>query len=125
MYVATDIFDHAFHIGKLEGNDGCGNCHQDTTQIKNRETARACVECHEDMIAADSLVSLPEGGMEGFAAGYMDAMHGLCITCHDWLLSENSQAYGPGFAECAHCHREIDADRFRQEKPYVISRAER
>ena len=124
MYIATDIFDHLFHVSKLEGNDGCADCHQDTRELKSRDTALACAECHEEMIVADSPVKLPKGGMQGIAAGYMDAMHGLCITCHEQTLTESPREYGPDFAECAHCHRDIDANRLHQGKPYAINRAD-
>ena len=124
MYAPTDIFDHALHISKLRGNDGCTDCHQDATQIKNRKTSLACAECHEDMTVADSVVKPSTDTVKGHAAAYMDAMHGLCITCHEQTSKDNPQAYGPGFAECANCHREIDGTRFQQRKPYLVDRLE-
>ena len=125
MYLSTDIFDHAFHISKLKGNDGCADCHQDATQVKTRDTALGCIECHEDMTVADSPINPAKGGIKGFAAGYMDAMHGLCITCHEQELTESPLKHGADFAECAHCHRDIDATRFHRMKPYVVHRAKR
>jgi len=125
MYTTTDIFDHAFHVSKLDGNDGCGDCHPDPSNVKNRDTTRACVECHEGMNVAGSLVSPPEDHTPGFAAGYMDAMHRLCIACHERMVAANPRKYGPEFAECAHCHRAADDVQFHQMQPYEISRAER
>jgi hypothetical protein len=122
MYLPTDLFDHALHVGKLGGNDGCADCHPDARDVKTRETARACVECHADMMVARSMVDPPKSGVEGLAAGYLDAMHGLCITCHEQTLIENPQQFAPAFAECANCHRDVDAGRFRQLKPYVVRR---
>jgi len=107
MYAPTDIFNHDFHIGKLGGNDGCTECHRDARKTKGRDTALACAECHADMIVADSLVRPPSGGLEGLAVGYMDAMHGLCITCHQQKVEENPLQYDRRFAECAHCHRDV------------------
>ena len=125
MYIKKDIFDHASHVTKLDGNDGCVRCHQDPTQIKTRDTALGCAECHEDMIAADSLVGPPKNEVFEDTAGYMDAMHGLCITCHQQKLTECPQDYDSTFAECANCHREIDGSRFDQMKPYAASRKEK
>ncbi|NQT15284.1 MAG: Ni/Fe-hydrogenase cytochrome b subunit [Planctomycetes bacterium] len=119
MYVATDIFDHAFHVAKLAGNDGCADCHRDTTEIKTRDEARACGECHQDMMVAGSTVTPPEGGIHGIAVGYMDAMHGLCIACHEDRVMESPQEYGADFAECARCHRDVASDRLREMRPYA------
>jgi len=123
MYISSDIFDHALHVNKLGGNNGCAECHQDATRAKTRATAPACVECHEHMMAADSLVDPPDGGMQGFAAGYMDAMHGLCVACHEQKVKEDPEGYGFHFADCATCHRDIDGTRFHQMKPYVVNRS--
>ncbi len=124
MYTATDIFDHAFHIDKLDGNAGCDDCHREPSRIKSRDTALGCAECHEDMTVADSLVAPSKDGMEGIAVGYMDAMHGLCISCHQRKLKESPLQYPPDFAECANCHRDSDAISFQRMKPYVVNRAE-
>ncbi len=119
MYSVTDTFDHAFHADKLGGNDGCVDCHQDPTKIKCRETATGCVECHQDMIVADSMIGQSQAGLSGFAAGYMDAMHGLCITCHERELQEGRVGERPSFAKCANCHRDVDGIRFREMGPYA------
>ena len=118
MYTVSDTFDHAFHVDKLDGNEGCARCHQDPAEIKSRDTATACIECHQDMIVADSMVAQPQSGLDGFAVGYMDAMHGLCIRCHEQELDQSRNA---SFAQCANCHRDIDGSRFRQMKPYLAS----
>ena len=154
MYIPTDIFDHAFHVAKLGGNDGCADCHDrdatetvgvnrrdnapdpgwrgrfikwatSPTKSKSLGNASGCAKCHEDMIVADSLVNPPEeGAKELVAAGYMKAMHGLCISCHEQKLKEDPQRYDPHFADCANCHQDIDGTRFHQMKPYVVNRSE-
>ena len=125
MYTVTDTFDHAFHASKLGGNDGCADCHQDPAQIKGRDTATGCIECHRDMIVADSVVGQPQGGLDGFAVGYMDAMHGLCITCHEEELQKNGVGSESSFAQCANCHRDVDGSRFRQMRPSAAGGKER
>ena len=119
MYVSSDIFDHALHVNKLEGNDGCAKCHPDPTEAKTRDTAVGCVECHAEMMVANSMVDPAKDGIEGFAAGYMDAMHKLCITCHERKVKKDPGLYGPHFADCATCHRDIDGAQLRQMKPYI------
>jgi len=75
------------------------------------------------MMVQGSLVDSPEGGMKGRAVGYMGAMHGLCIGCHEKKLKESPQDYARDFAECANCHRDMDGSLFQQMKPYVTSEA--
>jgi len=123
MYLATDIFDHSGHIDKLDGNQSCVRCHPDSAAVKSRDTALACTECHADMVVEDSLVSLPAGGMCGLATGYMDAMHGICIACHERHVAEEPDKYPVSFAQCANCHRDIDATRLHEMEPYVTAQA--
>jgi hypothetical protein len=40
--------------------------------------------------------------MTGFAPGYMDAMHGLCINCHK---EEAQKQNKPHYDRCDICHR--------------------
>jgi hypothetical protein len=119
MYLPTDTFRHSAHIARLDGNSGCFQCHVDAAQAKTRKTARACGECHQEMTPAESVIHAPEGGTNGQAAGYMDAMHGLCVTCHEHKLAEEPQSYRQGFADCATCHRDIDGTHLRRMRPYV------
>jgi len=151
MYTVTDIFDHASHVAKLGGNNSCEGCHdQESTETaeaeaegrgsawrhrfikwatsptksKSLDIASGCAKCHEDMIVTDSLVDPPEeGAKELVAGGYMNAMHELCISCHEQKLEEDPELYDPHFADCATCHRDIDGTRFRQMKPYVINQS--
>ena len=119
MYGVTDIFNHALHVDKLNGNDGCVRCHQDAGQPKNRDTALACTNCHQAMAVAGSFVQPPKSGTRGFAPSYMDAMHGLCVSCHEKKLALGQVDQGPGFAQCANCHRDTDATDFYKRAPYA------
>ncbi len=102
MYEPTDTFDHAFHMGKLGGNQGCTQCHADEPERKTRSTAKACQICHTQMIVQGSRIPVSEQGLTGFASGYMDAMHGLCIACHEEEARERNK---PHHARCDTCHR--------------------
>ncbi len=116
MYASTDIFSHSSHIEKLGGNDGCAACHVNSGQVKTRDTATACTECHASMVVKGSFVEPEENGLKGNAVGYKDAMHGLCVACHEEL--------DPDLAECATCHRDKDAKQLRRLSPYVAGRLE-
>ena len=119
MYTAADIFSHSSHVEALGGNDGCAECHRNDREAKTRETALACAECHAEMPVSGSAIQPPEGGMHGFAAGYMDAMHGRCITCHQKKVEEDEAQVIPTLAECATCHRDIDASHLHMMAPYT------
>ncbi len=123
MYTTTDIFDHSSHIQKLGGNQGCVRCHQDQSEIKARNTSLACAECHTSMVVQDTFIKLPKKEMRGFAVGYMDAMHGMCITCHQQKIEKESHKYGSNFADCTNCHRDIDASQLHEVEPYAIMRS--
>jgi Ni/Fe-hydrogenase subunit HybB-like protein len=118
MYLETDLFNHYTHIAQLEGNSGCSQCHTDDSKTKTRETARPCKECHQSMALAGSVVPL-EKETKGKAPGYMEAMHGLCVTCHKRRLAENPQKYPRGFADCTVCHRDINGSQLHRMSPYV------
>ena len=119
MYIETDIFGHASHVAKLDGNKGCVRCHADSHRIKSRDTAKTCLDCHEEMVAVESRIQPPEKGMTGYAVGYVDALHGLCIGCHEEKAEKEAATYGDDFSTCTNCHRDTDDSQLRRMAPYV------
>jgi hypothetical protein len=106
MYEVTDTFVHASHVSATGGNSGCVQCHEADPDRKTRSSAKRCAECHGDMIVRGARVAAPEGGLTGFAVSYMDAMHGLCIACHEETAQTRNR---PNHARCDTCHRpELD-----------------
>jgi Ni/Fe-hydrogenase subunit HybB-like protein len=120
MYSETDTFVHTSHVAQLSGNDGCVRCHDDPGSIKSRNATTSCLYCHTDMVATESRIQAPAEGMTGYATGYMDAMHGLCIKCHEEKVEKEPATYGAEFSRCTNCHRDADGSRLRQLAPYVI-----
>jgi hypothetical protein len=110
MYEPTSLFDHASHVRSVVPSDGCVECHSPEDAVKTYETATACAECHALQVVSESVVAAPEERWAD-AAGYMDAMHGLCITCHEQSLQEAPDRYSSDLDQCAYCH---SADRGRQ-----------
>jgi Ni/Fe-hydrogenase subunit HybB-like protein len=107
MYAVTDIFDHGSHVEALRGNDGCADCHRDPQAAKDRSTALTCTGCHAGMVVAGSVVRPPEKGLDGFTPSYMDAMHGLCVTCHEQVVREGTVEVAAHFSNCATCHHDL------------------
>jgi Ni/Fe-hydrogenase subunit HybB-like protein len=83
MYLAVDVFDHDIHVAKTNGNDGCIECHTDPAAAKVRESTKDCYECHKTMRLEGTLVDIAEAHWTTIAPGYMDAMHGVCISLED------------------------------------------
>ncbi|GAB4503821.1 MAG: hypothetical protein Fur0043_08130 [Anaerolineales bacterium] len=93
MYYPTSIFNHSDHQEVLGGNKSCSECH---TGEHTAATATACQTCHEKMIPGPQ-----EESFNFYAPGYKEAMHGLCISCHQ---KQAVQLEKPELAQCANCH---------------------
>jgi Ni/Fe-hydrogenase subunit HybB-like protein len=119
MYETTDIFEHQLHVDSLGGNAACTVCHERDWARKSRETALACWECHGGMIVPGSIIEPPEEGLVGYAPGYEQAMHGLCVKCHEQLAQEKPEIYGAAFGRCDVCHRFSGEAQYRMMAPYV------
>jgi Ni/Fe-hydrogenase subunit HybB-like protein len=118
-YEMTDIFNHAFHIEKFNGNSGCVKCHADSNSAKSRQSATACAECHADMLAINSRIKTPKGETAGFAPGYMDVLHELCVECHKDRIAGEPSAFGDAYARCDGCHGVMDGSNLLEFGPYV------
>jgi len=106
MYLAVDIFDHGIHVERTNGNDGCTECHSDPSLDKVRENAKPCSECHKTMRPEGTLVEIPDGEQTTMASAYMDAMHKMCVTCHE-KEKDNLDPPNEDFARCTTCHRDL------------------
>jgi Ni/Fe-hydrogenase subunit HybB-like protein len=119
MYIKTDIFEHEVHVEKLNGDSGCVRCHENPDQLKSRDTATSCTHCHTQMVVTGSRIKPPKKGMTGYAPGYMDAMHGLCIGCHEEKVKTDPATYSEDFSRCAQCHRDTNGSELRKMAPYA------
>jgi len=117
MYSPTDTFDHQSHVARLGGDAGCARCHPDTGLAKTRASATPCRTCHVTMQVAGSRVR-PER-QDGIAASYLDAMHGLCIDCHEERMKLEPALHPSEFARCRNCHRDAVDETIRRLAPYA------
>jgi len=129
MFLKTSIFDHEAHQRRQGGNKGCEKCHPQNTP-KSAKTVKVCTECHTTMEVKGSRVTIQTKGPERlkYAVGYADAMHGLCVKCHEEKAKEyiaKRKAGKPRLSEqglplteaewisrerlyfCPTCHREL------------------
>ncbi|RJP34234.1 MAG: Ni/Fe-hydrogenase cytochrome b subunit [Candidatus Omnitrophota bacterium] len=103
VYLVTCIFDHEKHKTWLGGNQSCTQCHP-AGQNRSVDTAVECNHCHnaEDaslvLAVQESPIRMDQLNMAG---SYVDAMHGLCVTCHKEIAE---RIYRPLHGTCTTCH---------------------
>ncbi len=84
------------HSARLE-NLSCSECHA-SGRPRSATTAKACTMCHgQDM----GLVGQESESFTPRAIGYVDALHGKCIRCHEKEGPPRGKAQ---MAECQTCH---------------------
>ena len=109
MYRITDTFDHSRHV-KAHGQDqSCAVCHVDPGAAKDRVGSKACDSCHQPVGKNAAFLEIPRDGDPGLAPGYKQAMHGLCISCHQGQEIEAGMEE-PYLSRCTSCHRGEFAD---------------
>jgi len=103
MYDPVSTFDHGIHVDRLGGNQGCVECHTGETSVKSYETITECSDCHRNDIAQRAFVEAPPARW-GEAVGYMDAMHGLCVECHEREARLAPDQRPENLDRCMTCH---------------------
>jgi Ni/Fe-hydrogenase subunit HybB-like protein len=103
MYEPRSVFGHEIHVARLGGNDGCTECHADGNTVKSYETITECNECHRREISATAFVEAPEERW-GEAVGYMEAMHALCVECHEREALTAPEEHPESLNRCTTCH---------------------
>jgi len=120
MHRPTDTFDHQVHVLALDGSQGCPECHA-PGQMKTRAAATACAECHTDLAPAGGVLPAASDRWQA-APAYADAMHGLCVGCHERAVEAAAAEHDPHMARCDFCH---DADRRSEVRALAPARTSR
>jgi Ni/Fe-hydrogenase subunit HybB-like protein len=98
MWQPADAFGHERHASPSGGRLSCVTCHA-SQKPRTASTTKTCATCHADLVPAGASIEV-----RGYrAAGYVQAMHGLCITCHTRVMASRKK---PDLGRCATCHRE-------------------
>ena len=103
MFDPTSVFDHELHVIGLGGNQGCAECHVGGVEVKSYETITECSDCHRAEIADRAFIEAPEAHW-GEAVGYVDAMHSLCVECHEREATTPSGEHPEELNRCMTCH---------------------
>ncbi len=105
VYLTTNIFNHEKHKDWLGGNQSCAQCHPPGVN-RSEVTVVPCEHCHIpqnpdlQLEIQDSPIQI-----EQYVAGsYVDAMHGLCVTCHKQIAE---RIHRPLHGTCTTCHQLI------------------
>jgi len=110
MYTEADTFKHDRHAGPDRLNISCNKCHL-AEQERGAESAKACVDCHEDLFAdASGEATKLESYM---APSYVDALHRQCITCHKSEAEKDEEK--KRLVLCTNCHGAFTADHLKEE----------
>jgi len=102
-HLPVSIFNHRLHQEALAKGPGCLTCHEDTSRPKDLEHSRPCLDCHRTMIPEGAAFQPPSAPNIGLAVGYMDAMHGLCLKCHQEQDGGHA-GDAPVLSRCNTCH---------------------
>jgi Ni/Fe-hydrogenase subunit HybB-like protein len=97
LYQASDAFRHDWHASPSGARLSCTECHR-RGEVRSAATAKACEECHKNLQPAGAVIAVKRYR----APSYTEAMHRLCIGCHQSPIHEGQ----PELARCACCHRE-------------------
>ena len=103
MYEPRSVFDHDLHVLRLDGNEGCTQCHGEGAEVKSYETVTECSECHRNEISERAFLQAPPNRW-GEAVGYMDAVHNLCVDCHEREALKAPAQNPEGLDQCRTCH---------------------
>ncbi len=112
MYQMSNAFNHDWHASENGADLNCFECH-DKDISKGRKfmerdslSKELCKDCHDGMFAVDALFNEYH---DFKTVSYTQAMHGLCITCHDTELKKDSvlREEKPNLSKCENCHETI------------------
>lgn len=98
MYLTSDAFRHDWHASAAGARVPCWQCHE-AGKPRRAATAKACDHCHKDLVPRGAMIRVKQYR----AAGYVQAMHGLCLGCHAHRAKLEGK---PDLARCASCHKE-------------------
>ncbi len=108
MYTKSDAFRHDWHASSIGGNLKCFDCHSPKLS-KSKKTAKKCDECHKDLISPYADSSL-KNIKTYVTVSYVDAMHKMCINCHESKIKSDSllAKQKPNLAKCKNCHKNVE-----------------
>ena len=112
MYTPSDAFRHDWHADPAGARLACTSCHP-ADQDRTAETVVACTECHQDLVPAGAPIEVKQY----LAPSYVDAMHGICVSCHEQRTDDTPER--AELALCPTCHaqpRPTDWPEQRREK---------
>ncbi len=107
MYQSTDAFRHDWHASPSGARLACYQCHPRGV-VRSAATAKPCTDCHRGLVPVGAAIQVKHYR----AVSYVQAMHELCVGCHQKSAREQNK---PELARCAMCHKErreaVDAGR--------------
>jgi Ni/Fe-hydrogenase subunit HybB-like protein len=119
VFIPSNIFNHAMHVDRAGGSQSCRQCHTDPSMPKGIGNTVACVTCHTEWNQPEDPEKADRASEKQILApGYVQAMHKLCIGCHEEAL-EQDPGLGEDFVRCGMCHYEDDMKSLSSRSPYA------
>ncbi len=97
MYTEFDAFRHDWHGSPAGANIACKTCHT-AGVARSAESAVKCDKCHQDLMPEHAGIKVSQYK----AVSYTDAMHGVCVACHQKIANQDSDKSTLG--QCPTCH---------------------
>ncbi len=116
MYTPSSVFRHDWHASPKGADIPCQRCHPEG-QERSKASAAKCRDCHSDLFPSPAAQAAAEStGLNLMAPSYVDAMHGLCIKCHEEIADAGSAVTGgadaAALARCPTCHTDMPSGHF-------------
>lgn len=107
IYQGRVVFAHGNHVKEYKVE--CGQCHHDDsgdplTDLTPGDETNACIDCHyeENLLRGSSLEGVSR---EERLEHYPNAMHDMCISCHQVYNNQNHTMGAP--EACRGCHAKL------------------
>jgi hypothetical protein len=109
-------------VAALGEKRSCSRCHAAAHQSKTRESATACTSCHPNILDRPLMAQAASAAEQGWADSYWEAMHTLCIGCHQKRPRNKAGSAAHDSTQCAHCHRQAQGTLLPQGAPFVSAK---
>jgi Ni/Fe-hydrogenase subunit HybB-like protein len=124
QYTPSNVFRHDWHASPDGADIPCDRCHA-AGEERGKASAKKCRDCHSDLFPASAgAADSADTELKLMAPSYVDAMHGLCIKCHEKVAADQKVATGEtdkaSLTRCPTCHVSMPSGHFTDQTRGLI-----